>query len=138
MSKRPLTRQQRSADRAKRKARYGKHWEEVRHQVYQRDGNRCRACGRTYGQVKKLNAHHVLLLRVSQTNDTRNLITLCDECHRIVENKALSMLKRGAHRSEVVRMTYRWLSEQRQERFKLLEEELNGKQSLPSNTEPNS
>jgi 5-methylcytosine-specific restriction endonuclease McrA len=127
MSKRPQTKQQRSAERLKRKARYGRRWDEIRVKVYQRDGNRCRACGKTYGQVKKLNCHHVLLLRVSQTNDTRNLITLCDECHRIVENKGLAMLKRGAHRSEVVRMTYRWLQECKEKRFKLLEEELNGK-----------
>lgn len=137
MNKRPKTRQQKSDDRAKRRARYGKHWDEIRRQVYQRDGNHCRACGKTYGQVKKLNAHHVLLLRVSQSHDARNLITLCDECHRILENKALTMLKHGSHRSEVVRMTFRWLQECKENRLALLEKELRDEQSLPSDTEPN-
>jgi len=113
--KRPLTKQQKRYERAKRKARYGKSWDEVRVLVYKRDGNRCRACGGARGErnVRKLNAHHILLLRVSQTSDPRNLVTLCDECHREVENKALRLLKSGGHRKDVVRMTYRWLIEKR-------------------------
>ena len=113
--KRPQTKQQKRYERVKRKARYGKSWDEVRSLVYRRDGFRCRACGRAKGEgnVRKLNAHHILLLRVSQTNDPRNLVTLCDECHREVENKAIRLLKSGGHRTEVVRMTHRWLLEKR-------------------------
>jgi hypothetical protein len=84
--------------------------------VYQRDGYRCRSCGKHRGEVKKLNAHHILLLRVSKTNDERNLITLCDQCHRIIENKALALLKSGGHKRDVVRMTYRYLLEQKAKR----------------------
>lgn len=106
--RRPKTRAQKRYVRETRKNRYGPHWNEIRKKVYARDGYKCRACGVTN---KKLNAHHILLLRVSKTNDERNLITLCDSCHKIVEEKGLKLLKSGAHRSDVVRMTYRWLME---------------------------
>ena len=129
MNKRPKTRQQKTAERAKRKARYGVYWNEIRQRVYERDGMRCRACGK--GNTK-LNAHHVLLLRVSQTNDMRNLITLCDACHMLVEARALRMLKSGQHRTDVVRMTFRWLQECKEQRQQELLEEINGAQSVIS------
>lgn len=113
--RRPLTKQQKRYDRFKREARYGPLWEDIRVKVYQRDGFKCRACGRSRPAVPKLNAHHILLLRLSQSNDPRNLITLCDACHREIENKAIALLKAGGHRFEVVRMTYRWLIEKRTE-----------------------
>lgn len=135
--KRPMTKQQKRYERAKRKARYGRSWDEVRTLVYKRDGFRCRACGRSKGEgnVRKLNAHHILLLRVSQTNDPRNLVTLCDECHRQVENKALRLLKSGGHRKDVVRMTHRWLLEKRAQSTEKMLVEKDGKQLVSSNTE---
>lgn len=106
--KRPKTKQQRRLERAQRKARYGPKWDAIRKKVYARDGHACKACG---ARNTKLNAHHILLLRVSQTNDGRNLITLCDSCHKIIEEKSLKMLKAGGHKRDVVRLTYRWLAE---------------------------
>jgi hypothetical protein len=135
MYKRHKTKQQRSSDRAKRKARYGAHWNEIRQRVYERDGMRCRACGK--GNIK-LNAHHVLLLRVSQTNDMRNLITLCDECHMLVEARALRMLKSGQHRTDVVRMTFRWLQECKEKRQQELLEEINAEPVVSSDTRQDS
>lgn len=113
--KRKPTKLQKKYERVKRKSRYGKSWDEVRQLVYKRDGHRCRACGKAKGEggVRKLNAHHILLLRVSQTNSPKNLITLCDECHMQIESKALKLLKSGGHRKDVVRLTYRWLIEKR-------------------------
>ena len=108
--KRPKTKQQKKVERLQRKARYGPRWDEIRKKVYKRDGNQCRACG---AKNVKLNAHHILLLRVSQTNDERNLVTLCDSCHKIVEEKALRLLKSGGHKRDVIRMTHRWLFEMR-------------------------
>lgn len=125
MSKRPKTKQQKLDERNKRKARYGRHWDEIRRRVYERDGYHCRACGRTIPEIRKLNAHHILLLRVSQSNDIRNLITLCDECHKIIESKALVLLKRGGHRFEIVRLTHRWLMECKIKRQETLLEEVN-------------
>lgn len=105
---RPKTKAQLRLERKTRKARYGPKWDEIRKKVYARDGHRCRACGITN---KKLNAHHVLLLRVSQTNDERNLITLCDSCHKIIEERAIKMLQSGGHKRDVYRATMRWLVE---------------------------
>jgi hypothetical protein len=129
--KRPQTKEQQRFEREKRKARYGKHWDEIRQYVYQRDNFMCRACGKGIPEVKKLNAHHILLLRVSQTNDIRNLITLCDECHKIIETKALNLLKGGGHRFDVFRMTHRYLYECRLKRQQALLEELKKKSGEP-------
>jgi hypothetical protein len=106
--KRPKTKAQLRLERKERKERYGKNWDIIRKKVYARDGYKCKACG---ASNVKLNAHHILLLRVSQTNDERNLVTLCDRCHKIVEEKAINLLKSGGHRRDVVRMTHRWLLE---------------------------
>lgn len=108
--RRPKSKQQRRYERKKQKARYGSNWDKIRHLVYKRDGYRCRACGK---KNVKLNAHHVILLRVSKSNSSRNLITLCDECHVEVEQKGLRMLKEGKHRRDIVRMTYRFLAEKK-------------------------
>ena len=122
LPKRKLTKQKRKWDRLQRKKRYGPHWDIIRESVYKRDGYRCRACGKGREKVHKLNAHHIILLRLSKTNDIRNLITLCDKCHIELEQKALKMLKCGAHRKDIVRMTYRYLAEKRK---KVLMEENN-------------
>lgn len=122
--KRPQSKQQKRYERLKRKSRYGKSWGEIRQMVYKRDGFRCRACGRVKGDkgVRKLNCHHIVLLRVSQTNDPRNLVTLCDECHMLIESKSLKLLKSGGHKRDVVRMTHRWLLEKKAGQKKLLVE----------------
>lgn len=106
--KRPKTKKQKRVERLQRKARYGPNWDVIRKKVYARDGHACKACG---ARNVKLNAHHILLLRVSQTNDERNLVTLCDSCHKIIEEKSLGLLKAGGHKRDVVRLTHRWLTE---------------------------
>lgn len=115
MIKRIKTNQQRKFERLKRNSAYGKNWDQIRKLVYKRDGYKCRACG---VKGKKLSAHHILLLKVSKTNDIRNLITLCDSCHKEIEAKALRLLKSGGHRKDVVRMTYRWLISKKAETLK--------------------
>jgi hypothetical protein len=136
--KRPLTKQQKRKERLDRKARYGPLWEDIRTRVYQRDGFRCRACGRSKPEVKKLNAHHIILLRVSKSNDIRNLITLCDECHMEIEAKAIRFLKAGGHRRDIVRMTYRWIIEKRAKATGKILKEIDGKFSLSGDTRQNS
>jgi len=122
MNRKYNSKQKRKFDRLKRKKRYGPRWDDIRKLVYKRDGERCRACGRHRSEVHKLNAHHIILLRVSQTNDARNLITLCDECHVELEQKGLKLLKSGGHRKDIVRMTYRYLIEKRARMKNKLEE----------------
>lgn len=126
MKKKRVDQKQKSRwERKQREKRYGPRWDDIRKMVYARDGYRCRACGRSKEQVHKLNCHHIILLRVSQTNDGRNLITLCDECHCELENKGLAMLKSGSHRVDIVRMTYRFLIEKRIEiKKKAINEEI--------------
>ena len=113
MKKRPKSKQQSNFEKLERAKRYTPYWDEIRKMVYERDGHRCRACGRAHC---KLNAHHIVLVRISGCNDPRNLITLCDECHAEVEQKGIRILQSGGHKNDVIRMTYRYLIEKKQKK----------------------
>jgi hypothetical protein len=106
----PKTRLQKKFEKLERLKRYTKNWDQIRRGVYKRDGYRCRCCGKSHC---KLNCHHIVLLRVSKSNDLRNLITLCDECHGEIEQRGLTILKSGGHKVDVVRMTARYLIEKK-------------------------
>jgi 5-methylcytosine-specific restriction endonuclease McrA len=52
-------------------------WHELRRQIIQRDGYACQQCGST----NQLEVHHTLAKHQGGTDDPRNLITLCENCH---------------------------------------------------------
>lgn len=53
----------------------------LRYQILDRDNNRCRSCGATPGNGRRLQVHHELPVSYGGTNDPGNLETLCDVCH---------------------------------------------------------
>lgn len=53
----------------------------LRHQVFQRDGYRCRECGATNKQTR-LHVDHIVPVAKGGTNDLSNLQTLCEACNR--------------------------------------------------------
>ena len=53
----------------------------LRHQVFQRDGYRCRECGATNKQTR-LHVDHIKPVAKGGTNDLSNLQTLCEKCNR--------------------------------------------------------
>lgn len=53
----------------------------LRHQVFQRDGYRCRECGATNKQTR-LHVDHIVPVARGGTNDLSNLQTLCEECNK--------------------------------------------------------
>ncbi|MBE6509535.1 MAG: hypothetical protein E7Z77_09020 [Methanobrevibacter sp.] len=53
----------------------------LRHQVFQRDGYRCRECGATNKQTR-LHVDHIRPVAKGGTNDLSNLQTLCEACNR--------------------------------------------------------
>jgi len=61
---------------------YGEDWSEIREQVRQRDGNRCRICNES-GPVE---VHHLRKHQPGQKHDPSKLITLCPDCHRKARN----------------------------------------------------
>jgi len=74
---------------------YGPNWAVQRQRARERDGYRCRLCGRP-GQEREHDVHHVRPFRTFdyqpgenatyiQANALSNLITLCPECHPKVE-----------------------------------------------------
>jgi len=57
---------------------YPDNWDELRRDIYRRDGYRCANCG---AKDVELHAHHVVPLSVGGTNNASNLISLCRDCH---------------------------------------------------------
>jgi len=62
-------------------------WRKKRQEILERDGHRCRNCGRT----DQLQVHHRHYLRVRFTGHKvapwcypgKSLITLCESCHKV-------------------------------------------------------
>lgn len=54
----------------------------LRHQVFQRDGYRCRECGASKDETS-LEIDHIVPVAKGGTNDIDNLQTLCRECNRM-------------------------------------------------------
>lgn len=69
---------------------YGPDWDDIRHKVMNRDGDRCQVCGTT-GTHRPLHVHHIQPFRNftsrEAANQIQNLITLCPTCHRLAETR---------------------------------------------------
>ena len=63
---------------ALKKKLYSENWDNIRRQVYQRDGYRCALCGKK----EKLHAHHIVPVKISRDNSLSNLVSVCNKCHR--------------------------------------------------------
>lgn len=66
-------------------------WEELRTQIFARDGHRCQRCGAT----DDLHCDHILELSEGGNNDPDNLTTLCRNCHSKKTAEARSPPKRN-------------------------------------------
>ena len=66
-------------------------WETIHRRVLQRDNYTCQECG----AKGELEVHHITPISKKGTNNPRNLITLCPQCHRRKTNSLLREL-RGA------------------------------------------
>ena len=64
---------------------HNREWERVRRQALERDGHRCRECGKP----GRLEVHHLLHLQSGGTNELENLRTLCRSCHIAIHKKAV-------------------------------------------------
>lgn len=54
----------------------------VRHEVFKRDGYRCRECGASIDEGATLEIDHIIPVANGGTNDIDNLQTLCKKCNR--------------------------------------------------------
>ena len=71
---------------------YGPNWRQQRRNARYRDGYACRICGKTEAEAgKEHDVHHIKPFRefgienYQKANHLSNLITLCDQCHRLQE-----------------------------------------------------
>ena len=59
---------------------YGSGWTgQLRNRVRERDGKRCRSCGKPQNERFKLDVHH--LDETKSKHDVSNLVSLCRSCH---------------------------------------------------------
>ena len=56
-------------------------WGNLREVILDRDEKRCRKCNRS-GEESTLHLHHILPRYLGGKDNPRNLITLCEECHK--------------------------------------------------------
>ena len=62
-----------------------------REAVLHRDNYTCQCCGKKH---IKLEVHHIIFRSLGGTNDERNLITLCEKCHKLVHDGILILTKK--------------------------------------------
>lgn len=110
---------QRLQQAKKRRNLYTENWDDIRKKVYKRDGHKCVMCGKK----GKLHAHHIVPVRVSKNNSLSNLVSVCEKCHRRLEEVGFSILRNGGHQSDVRRIELQMIQEERQKlRQKYLQE----------------
>ena len=67
-------------------------WKRIRRACLERDRNRCVRCHKHSPRGKGLQAHHVSPRRKGGGDYLGNLVTLCNDCHNLVEKERLSSL----------------------------------------------
>jgi 5-methylcytosine-specific restriction endonuclease McrA len=55
----------------------------LRKKIKERDGNRCQRCGTAGSAENRLEVHHRRRVADGGGHDERNLVTLCQRCHRM-------------------------------------------------------
>ena len=59
-------------------------WLKIANEIRKRDNYTCQICGRKHCS---LDVHHIIPYRITQNNDSRNLVTLCKSCHAKIDLK---------------------------------------------------
>ena len=72
--------------KARRRGDYaggGDAWRTLSRSIKDRDGQKCRFCGKTRKETKdgRLEVHHIRALSKGGTDAASNLVTICSECH---------------------------------------------------------
>lgn len=62
-----------------------------REAVLNRDNYTCQCCGKKH---VRLEVHHIIFRCMGGTDDERNLITLCEKCHKLVHDGILILTKK--------------------------------------------
>lgn len=75
---------------------YGDNWVELSEEIRERDNHECQSCGQTSHEQSRqaaLHVHHIAKRQWIEIpeifNQKENLVTLCDSCHRSLENEPL-------------------------------------------------
>lgn len=57
-------------------------WRQKREEILERDNYKCRKCS----SRNKVNVHHIIPYRISFDDSSQNLISMCNDCHLILED----------------------------------------------------
>lgn len=80
------------------------------------------------GKKGKLHAHHIIPVRISKDNSLSNLVSVCEKCHRRLEEVGFSILKNGGHQRDVRHVELQMIAEAKQQRKQQWLEEQKKKQ----------
>ncbi len=64
-------------------------WYRIRHYVLERDGNVCQICGQDAEGHAQI--HHIVWRCHNGSDHPKNLMVVCEECHRQVHSKEVSI-----------------------------------------------
>ena len=77
-------------------------WENLKAYAKYRDGYKCRACGKSKKDGKKLEVHHIIRKADGGTDVPENVVTLCEDCHKAHHKgeKKLKFRRPPQHKAE--------------------------------------
>jgi len=80
-------------------------WIKRRREIMERDNHRCMICGE---DSVLLNVHHLLYRKYAEPweYDDRELVTLCEDCHKMVHDKSIKLEVRRSKISGRYRLCY--------------------------------
>lgn len=95
----PLTKKQKLAELWDILPYYPPDWELRKYIVKMRDSYKCQGCGKdlserdAYGNIIEAHVYHIVPLSCKGTNEIRNLILLCSECHKELHSELYAFIK---------------------------------------------
>lgn len=77
-------------------------WENLKAYAKWRDGQKCRACGKSAKDGARLEVHHIRRRADGGSDTPENVVTLCHECHEAhhQKNKVMKLKRPPTHRNE--------------------------------------
>ena len=63
-------------------------WIRLRKKIYKRDNWTCQICGKKCHKKGEIQCHHIIPYNISKNHNSKNLITLCVQCHSRIEPKS--------------------------------------------------
>jgi hypothetical protein len=87
------------------------------------------------GKKGRLHAHHIVPVKVSHDNSLSNLVSVCEKCHRKLEQVGFTILESGGSRTDVRRAELTMIMEAKKKRLEKYRQKLLLEQKIKQETE---